>query len=384
MIEETALQVVATNMPVMSMEAALKRRNALVEFVKKMMVENIDYGTIPGTDKPTLLKPGAEKLTTFFGLTPIPEIIESITDWTGEGHGGEPFFYFHYRMGLWQGERLVAKADGSCNSRESKYRYRMANRVCPHCGKDAIIKGKQEYGGGYICFGKKGGCGAKFSDDDPAITSQAVGRVVNPDIADVVNTIKKQASKRALVAVTLLGVNASEFFTQDLEDLVVEGTYSVDSKPANEPKPAPAPQPKPEPKPDVPGHTNGLPVNRPADPTTVRRWLVEKEKKYAARVVTEETHGKMLGLMNGTLNGLLGGDLRRGEWVAAAYPECKDGSTKSFKVPRTSAVLDWLALEKKEGGQYEPTEKTELARQEAERMITEYEQLRGQEPLPFG
>jgi hypothetical protein len=33
---------------------------------------------------------------------------------------------------------------------------------CPKCGKDAIIKGKEEYGGGYLCFKKKGGCGAKF------------------------------------------------------------------------------------------------------------------------------------------------------------------------------------------------------------------------------
>jgi hypothetical protein len=36
---------------------------------------------------------------------------------------------------------------------------------CPACGKKgAIIKGKAEYGGGYLCFAKKGGCGAKFKD----------------------------------------------------------------------------------------------------------------------------------------------------------------------------------------------------------------------------
>jgi hypothetical protein len=68
------------------------------------------------------------------------------------------------------------------------------------------------------CFRKKGGCGAKYPDGDQLIESQQVGRVFNPDIADQVNTIQKMSQKRSLVAVTLLAVNASEFFTQDVED----------------------------------------------------------------------------------------------------------------------------------------------------------------------
>lgn len=36
---------------------------------------------------------------------------------------------------------------------------------CPECGKvGAIIKGKEEYGGGFLCFKKKGGCGFKFKE----------------------------------------------------------------------------------------------------------------------------------------------------------------------------------------------------------------------------
>ena len=50
-------------MPVMSMELALQRRQMLVEFTRKIMVEKQDYGVIPGTgSKPALLKAGAEKL----------------------------------------------------------------------------------------------------------------------------------------------------------------------------------------------------------------------------------------------------------------------------------------------------------------------------------
>src|SRR5205085_1753732 len=81
--------------------------------------------------------------------------------------------------------------------------------------------------GGWLCFAKKGGCGAKFLAGDPNIESQPTGRVLNPDIADQVNTIQKMAQKRALVAATLLAVNASEFFTQDLEDMYVDATFTV-------------------------------------------------------------------------------------------------------------------------------------------------------------
>lgn len=36
--------------------------------------------------------------------------------------------------------------------------------ICPACGKDAIIKGKAEWGGGWVCFKKKGGCGLKWPE----------------------------------------------------------------------------------------------------------------------------------------------------------------------------------------------------------------------------
>ena len=207
-------------MPALSVTEAVQRRFAIVEFVREAMKPGVDFGCIPGTPKPTLLKPGAEKLCTLFGLTTRFQIIHSVEDWTGEAHNGEPFFYYLYRCQLWRDERVIAEGDGSCNSFEQKYRWRDAQRVCPHCGKNAIIKGKAEFGGGWLCFVKKGGCGAKFMDGDETIETQPVGRVSNPDVADQVNTIQKMGQKRALVAATLLAVNASEFFTQDEEERV--------------------------------------------------------------------------------------------------------------------------------------------------------------------
>ena len=214
-------------MPALSIELAVERYNAVTEFVSRVLRKDVDYGVIPGTEKRTLLKPGAEKLTTFFGLSTRFQLIERIEDWSGAGLGGEPFFYYLYRCQLHRGPVLMAEADGSCNSREQKYRWREAQRVCPECGQAAIIKGREEYGGGFICFRKKGGCGAKFNDRDERITAQQTGRVFNAEIADQVNTIQKMAQKRALVAAVLLAVNASEFFTQDVEDMAVPTTAVV-------------------------------------------------------------------------------------------------------------------------------------------------------------
>lgn len=206
-------------MPVMSIETAVLRRNTIVVAVKKLMQDGQDFGTIPGTPKPTLYQPGADKLNNLFGLVPRFIVAEKHEDWTGERHGGEPFFAYTVTCQLTRSGVLMGEGAGSCNSWESKYRYRKSERVCPSCGKDSIIKGKPEYGGGWICFAKKGGCNAKFKTGDPSIEGQATGRVANPDIFDMVNTVLKMANKRAKIAATLNATSAHEFFTQDIEDL---------------------------------------------------------------------------------------------------------------------------------------------------------------------
>src|SRR5207302_11216998 len=107
---------------------------------------------------------------------------------------------------------------GSCSSYESKYRYRDAQRKCPKCDQETIIKGKEEFGGGWLCWTKRGGCGAKFADQAPEIAGQVVGKITNPDMADVKNTILKMAKKRAKIDATLAATRSSGRFTQDVED----------------------------------------------------------------------------------------------------------------------------------------------------------------------
>lgn len=138
-------------MPVMDIASAVARYKQMVEFVKSVMEPGTDFGVVPGTDKPTLLKPGAEKLCTFFGLSAEFNMIASVEDWTGRDHG-EPLFDYTFKCRLLRSGNLVAEGVGSCTSWEKKYRYRQADRICPICGKPAIIKGKEEYGGGWLCL----------------------------------------------------------------------------------------------------------------------------------------------------------------------------------------------------------------------------------------
>ena len=221
---------------------ALKmRHNLLVGAMKDVLAEGVDYGKIPGTgDKPTLLKAGAENLSFLFGLRPTFELIDSIEDWD------RGLFYYRYRCTLHDGAgRLVANSEGSCNSRETKYRYRNEDRKCPRCGKATIIKGREQYGGGWLCYAKKGGCGAKFPDGDPVIEGQATGKVENTEPFELVNTLQKMAQKRALVAAVLVGTGASQFFTQDVEDMTIITVDAVPVTPKSEPEPKRAAKPKP-------------------------------------------------------------------------------------------------------------------------------------------
>lgn len=238
-----ANELVTTNsnflMPIVNVPVALQAYQSMKDFVSAVLREGVDFGKVPGTgDKPTLLKPGAEKLTRFFGLRILlpDNLSKRVEDWTGDNHNGEPFFFYTYTAQAWSGDRLIAECEASVNSWEKKYRYRQAQRVCPQCGQPAIFKSKDKPE--WYCWNKKGGCGAKFPYNSPAITEQEVGQIKNPDVYDQVNTLQKMAQKRAIVGVTLLACNASEYFTQDIEDYT-DGTF-IETTPAPKQEPAPA------------------------------------------------------------------------------------------------------------------------------------------------
>lgn len=210
--------------------------------MKDVMKEGEHYGpSFPGDKKKNLLKPGADKLTFVFRLAPEFEVERE------DLPNGHREYRIKTILRNMASGKLVGQGLGSCSTMESKYRWRHAAKKCPNCGMEAIIKGKEEYGGGWVCFKKKGGCGSTFNDDDSTIVNQETGKLENPDIADVYNTILKIAKKRSYVDATITATAASDIFTQDAEDaLPDEGSLKPaadqDTKPAaSAPKKASAP-----------------------------------------------------------------------------------------------------------------------------------------------
>jgi hypothetical protein len=198
--------------PSVKAEELVERLDVIKQAMQSAMQEGIDYGRIPGVSKPTLLKPGSEKLGVLFQLD-----IQLVNEETwGPGDHlrvSSKATVYHSPTGA-----RLGFGQGLCSTRERKYAYRQQSRSCPSCGAAAIIKGKAEYGGGWVCFKKKDGCGAKFPDGDKTIEGQPLGEIENPDLPDQWNTVLKMAEKRARIDAVLAVTGASALFTQDVED----------------------------------------------------------------------------------------------------------------------------------------------------------------------
>jgi hypothetical protein len=190
----------------------VQRLAVISEAMHTAMQDGVDYGLIPGVNKPTLLKPGAEKLGVLFQLD-----IQLVNEKTW-GPGDHLTVTSHATVFHAPTGSRLGYGEGLCTTRERKYAYRNQKRTCPSCGAAAVIKGKQEYGGGWLCFKKQDGCGAKWPDGAAEIEGQEVGEIDNPDLPDLWNTTIKMAEKRARVDAVLAVTGASALFTQDAED----------------------------------------------------------------------------------------------------------------------------------------------------------------------
>jgi len=216
----------------MSVESLTAQMVIVKEAMTSVMKKDEHYGVIPGCGKkPSLLKPGAEKLCMMFRLAPEYKVIRRPME---NGHVEHEVVCTlrHIQSGLAFGQGV-----GSCSTMETKYRYRTSDRVCPKCEKEGtVIKGQEQYGGGWICWTKKGGCGAKFNNGDKTIEDQRLERVEYDNPADYYNTVLKMAKKRAQVDAVLTVTAASDMFTQDLEELkangvIGDGTPQYDNDP---------------------------------------------------------------------------------------------------------------------------------------------------------
>ena len=313
-VHESALAVVKPDAslvlaPVMDIALAKKRLAEFQEFVAGYLKEGEDFGTIPGTPKPTLYKPGADKLCELYGLADTYRFaIPPIEDFKAE----PSLFDYTIECSLWRGDRLVATGMGSCNSYESKYKLRDQQRVCPICHKAAIIKGKNfetgdMIGGGWVCWKKRDGCGAKFQDGAKEIENQPAGKIINDDIATLKNTVLKMAKKRAKIDATLSATRSSGVFTQDMEDIGAQddtngaGTKAAANAVAERKKAEHAAKTL-----SITGHET--------DPAKVATWTGKKSSVSKVSVLMGEKDGKVYGQGLASLLALL--DKHKPAWRA--------------------------------------------------------------------
>ena len=151
-IENTNLQQI---------QGTLTKITQFQQLVQSQLKQNHDYGIIPGTPKPTLLKPGAEKILMLMGLRSEFEIVDSTRDFE------KGFFQYQVRCKLYRGDILITEGLGAANTKERKY--------------------------------------------------------LKQDPYTIDNTVLKIAKKRALIDAVLLVASLSEVFTQDIEDMDLVG-----------------------------------------------------------------------------------------------------------------------------------------------------------------
>jgi hypothetical protein len=155
------------------------------EVMRAVMKETVHYGVIPGTDKPTLYKSGAEVLCMVFRIADTYAIEDLSTS--------ESVRYRVTCSGTHQTTgTMLGTGMGEASSGEEKYKWR------------------------------------KAYDDEFEATPENLRRIklgkyktkqVRTEPADLANTILKMANKRAKMAMVLNVTAASDCFAQDLEDM---------------------------------------------------------------------------------------------------------------------------------------------------------------------
>jgi len=214
------------------------------EVMAAVMVKDVHYGTIPGTPKPTLYKPGSEKILSTFRIAAHPKEIEDLSNYDEIRYRVKV-----YGVAMENDQILFGVGIGECSSNEEKYKWRR-----PVCDQefDETPEDRKRL---KWCKG--------YGDKPPYQQKQ-----VRTNPSDVANTILKMAKKRGQIDMTLTATAASDVFDQDLEDLPEGIVQEV----AEKKPPVKAPQKKQE------------SAAAPADPNKISE--AQKKRFYAIAKTT--------------------------------------------------------------------------------------------------
>lgn len=236
-----------------------KQVNLVQQVMKFVMKEDEHYGEIPGCKKPSLFKPGAEKLAMTFRLAP------NYDELPGSLESDDHIIYkincclVHIPTG-----QIIGNGRGTCNSKEKKYRTRSVYKNKATEEEKEI--GKLEKRAGYEIY------------------------IIPQDPWDIQNTIYKMACKRALIAAVLNATAASDIFTQDIEDLPEGTIVDVEVEPVKTKPEVAKPEPLPAKK-ETPPPKNG---NVISEPQVRRLYAIARSKGHTDEDVhsfLEENYG---------------------------------------------------------------------------------------------
>ncbi len=210
-VQETPKSLsIIDNVNLQQVQATMQKIAQFQTVVQKTLKKDHDYGIIPGTgNKPTLLKPGAEKILMLMGLTSEYDVIEKVQDYEGG------FFAFTVKCTLSRGDVKVTEGMGHANTKEARYARRWVTEKKLPDGADKNSLPKRE---------KEGKYGKYFEY-----------QVGNDDPYTLANTVLKMAKKRAQIDAVLTVASLSEIFTQDLEDSIPDYYPEETQKPAAKP-----------------------------------------------------------------------------------------------------------------------------------------------------
>lgn len=173
-----------------SVDQLKQQKERVQDVMRALMKEDVHYGVIPGTNKPSLLKPGADMLLSTFQIGVFFKVEDL-------GSAGE----YRYRVtckGVHLGTNiLIGEGLGECSSNEEKYRWRECGQR-EYQGTHENLR-RIKYGGYYA----KGG---QYMETEKYQVRN------NP--ADKANTVLKMAKKRAQVDLCLTALAASDIFAQ--------------------------------------------------------------------------------------------------------------------------------------------------------------------------
>lgn len=255
-------------MEVRTWQEIVNDARTIQEVMNSVMKDKIHYGLIPGCgDKPTLFKPGAEKILSTFKIAVDPIVEDLSTD--------KVVRYRVNARGLHMGSgNFVGAGVGECSSAEEKYAWKKSSTPEEW---EATSEGdrREKHCKGY---------------DGPNYTIKQIRQ--NP--ADIANTVLKMAKKRAQIDLCLTATAASDCFAQDLEDLpegVREGVAEGESAPLTKPKAKPAAEKPKSTHQKEDGNGNGPVISEPQRKRFFAIWKGAGKKPEDVKVHLKQETG---------------------------------------------------------------------------------------------